>query len=262
MLVWYKYLILYEAMNEPASMVAATKKLLKKNGLTYRDVAKSLKLSEPSVKRMFATGRLTVDRLAQVCELFGFTLAELAQEAQADRQRLRTLTVSQEEKLVSDTKLLLTAVCALNHWTMPDILSAYDLSETECVRCLLELDRMRLIALLPGNRIRLVVARDFDWLSGGPIRKFFRTKGLDDFLGSLFSEKGESMEFVHGMFTDAAFEQLQQELLKVRKRFAELHEESLAAPLIQRHGASLLFATRRSWELAAFAALKWKKPKT
>lgn len=243
-------------MNETASLIAVTKRLLKSNGLTYRDVARSLKLSEPSVKRMFATGRFTVDRLAQVCGLFGFTLAELTQEAQADRQRVRTLTATQEEKLISDTKLLLTAVCALNHWTMPDILAAYILSEAECVRCLLELDRMRLIDLLPGNRIRLVVARDFDWLPDGPIRKFFRTKGLNDFLDSAFKEKEGTMEFVHGMLTDTAFEQLQQELLIVRKRFAEFHEESLSLPLSQRHGASLLLATRCRWEPAAFALLR------
>jgi hypothetical protein len=243
-------------MSEIASLLSTTKRLLKRQGLTYRDVAKSLNLSEPSIKRLFASGRMTVDRLAQIGALLGFSLAELAQEAAADRRRITTLTTAQEALLVSDMKLLLTAVCALNHWALIDIVTTYSMSEAECIHYLLQVDRLRLIELLPGNRIRLLVARDFDWLPDGPIRQFFRTQGQDDFLNSRFNKPGETIAFVHGMFTDEAFTQFHTELQRLRKRFSELHEESLASPISRRHGASLLLATRKSWEPVAFAALR------
>ena len=245
-------------MSETAALLSTTKRLLKSQGMTYRDVAHALKLSEPSVKRMFASGRLTVDRLAQVGALLGYTLAELAQEAEANKQLITRLSSAQESLLVSDIKLLLTAVCALNHWSMADILMTYAMNEAECLQHLLQLDRIRLIALLPSNRIRLLVARDFDWLPDGPISQFFRTESQDDFLGSRFRETGESFAFVHGMFTEAAFTQFHSELLWLRKRFAELHEESLELPLSQRRGASVLMAMRRSWEPQTFAALRRK----
>lgn len=73
---------------------------------------------------------------------------------------LHTLSEAQEKELVSDEKLLLVAVC-LNQWEIADIVRAYRLSEAECIQCLVKLDRLRLITLLPGNRIRLNVARDF-----------------------------------------------------------------------------------------------------
>jgi len=243
-------------MNEIKSLISATKKLLKSQGLTYRDVAKALGISEPSVKRMFASERLTLDRLAQVGELLGFTLAELMQEAASSSQRIRTLTEEQESFLVSDAKLLLTAVCALNHWKMADIVAAYQLTDAECLQCLLYLDRLRLIELLPGNRIRLIVARDFDWLPDGPIRKLFRSQAQDDFLGSSFRGQGESMNFVYGMLTDTAYAQFQSELQRLRRRFSELHEESLLSPLAVRHGAGVLLAARHDWEPAAFARLR------
>jgi hypothetical protein len=243
-------------MSEITSLLSTTKRLLKKHGLTYRDVAKSLKLSEPSIKRMFASSRMTVDRLAQIGALLGYSLAELAQEAVTDKQRITTLTPEQEALVVSDMKLLLTAVCALNHWALSDIIATYSVPEAECIRYLLQIDRLRLIELLPGNRIRLLVARDFDWLPDGPIRQFFRTRGQDDFLNSRFNKPGESISFVHGMFTDAAFSQIQSELQRLRKRFSELHEESLISPLSHRHGASMLLATRKSWEPVAFASLR------
>lgn len=243
-------------MTEIASLLATTKRLLKNQGFTYKEVAKSLKLSEPSIKRMFSSGRMTIDRLAQIADLLGFSLSELAQESTASTRRIATLTPEQEALLVSDMKLLLTAVCAINHWTLADIVATYTLTEAECLQRLLVLDRMALIALMPGNRIRLVIARDFDWLPNGPIRQFFRTQGQSDFLDSLFIRTGESLSFVHGMFTDAAFAEIQTELHQLRKRFAQLHEESLSAPLSQRSGASMLIALRRSWEPPMFARLR------
>src|SRR5512145_3304246 len=174
-------------MSEADQLIAALKKQLKSQGMTYRDVARALKLSEPSVKRLFASGRFTVERLVQVSNLLGFTLAELSKEALAGQTRLSTLTEKQEHEVVSDPKLLVITVCALNHWTMDEMVQLYNVSVPECIRYLLQLDRLRIIDLLPGNRIRLNVARDFDWLPSGPIRQYFRSKGLNDFLKSDFS---------------------------------------------------------------------------
>ncbi|MBS1191832.1 MAG: Transcriptional regulator, family [Rhodocyclaceae bacterium] len=242
-------------MTETSQLIATLKAQLRRQGLTYRDVATALKLSEPSVKRLFASERFTLDRLAQVAHLAGFTLAELAQQAVADVPRLRTLTETQERELVSDTRLLLVAVCALNHWTLADMVAVYRLTEAECLQRLLRLDRLHLIDLLPGNRIRITVARDFDWLPNGPIRQFFRAQGQDDFLNSAFAGPGEEMAFTHGMLTEAAAQEVLTELRNLRRKFALFHDEGLAAPLARRHGTGLLLALRE-WEPAGFAALR------
>jgi transcriptional regulator with XRE-family HTH domain len=242
-------------MSEADQLVAALKKQLKRQGMTYRDVARALKLSEPSVKRLFASGRFTVERLVQVSNLLGFSLAELAQEAHAAQKKLDRLTEKQERELVSDPKLLMVAVCTLNHWTLDEIVALYKLSEPECIKYLLQLDRLRIIDLLPGNRIRLNVARDFDWLPAGPIQHYFRETGMPDFLNDRFGDDDQTLSFVHGMFTDQALAEIQQELRKLRQRFAELHESSLSAPLSKRRGMGLLMAMRR-WEPQDFAKLR------
>jgi len=241
--------------SEIRQIIAAVKRQLKLQGLTYRDVAAALALSEPSVKRLFANEDFTLERLVQVCSLLGFTLAEIAHEAQDGQRHLRTLTPAQEGELVSDARLLLVAVCALNQWRLADMLAAYLLDEAECLRHLLRLDRLGLITLLPGNRIRLNVARDFDWLSDGPIRSYFREQGMPEFIKGGFDGAGESLDFAHGMLTESARATLQDELRQLRGRFAQLHEQSLAAPLAQRRGSGLLLAVRE-WEPAAFAALR------
>lgn len=242
-------------MTEATQLISTIKKQLKSQGMTYRDVARALKLSEPSVKRLFASGRFTIDRLVQVCNLLGYTLAELSKEVQAGQPRLTTLTEKQEREVVSDPKLLVIAVCALNHWTLDEIVATYRLSNAECIKHLLHLDKLRIIDLLPGNRIRINVSRDFDWLPSGPIRQYFEKRGLGDFLKSNFAAENEAMAFVNGMFTDQALAQMQDELRKLRHKFAELHEQSLSAPLSKRSGIGMLLAIRK-WEPADFAQLR------
>lgn len=242
-------------MTEATQLIATIKKQLKSQGMTYRDVARALKLSEPSVKRLFASERFTIERLVQISNLLGYTLAELSKEAQAAQPRLNTLTLKQEREVVSDPKLLVVSVCALNHWTLDEIVATYRVSQAECIKYLLRLDALRIIDLLPGNRIRINVSRDFDWLPSGPIRQYFQGRVMGDFLKSDFSSGDETMAFVNGMLTDQALAQLQDELRRLRRKFGELHEESLAAPLSKRRGVGLLLAMR-GWEPAEFAKLR------
>jgi len=242
---------------ETIQIIAALKRLLKAQGMTYRDLAGKLGLSETSVKRLFASGRLTVERLEQISCILGYTLAELSREAVAGQIKLDTLTVKQERELVADPKLLVVAVCALNNWTLVEIAAYYSITENECLKCLLKLDKLRILDLLPGNRIRINVSRNFDWLPDGPIRYYFQIKGQADFLKSAFAREDESQAFVFGMLTDQAAAQMLDELRRLRQRMAMLHEESLAAPLSRRRGVGLLLAMR-GWEPADFSKLRRK----
>ncbi|VWC55205.1 MULTISPECIES: helix-turn-helix transcriptional regulator [Burkholderia] len=242
-------------MTETAQLIEMLKRQLKAQGMTYRDVARALDVSETSVKRLFASGRFTLERVVEISQLLGYTLAELVQEASASAPRLRVLTEPQEALLVSDDKLLLVAVCAINYWTVQDIVSAYQVTKAECVKYLLMLDRMNVVALLPGDRIRVRVARDFDWLPGGPIRRYFHAHALGDFLDSRFDGEGETMTFSQGMLTEAASAELELELRRLRSKAAALHAESSSAPLAQKRGTSLLIA-KRMWEPAGFQALR------
>jgi transcriptional regulator with XRE-family HTH domain len=242
-------------MDEVSRTIGTVKRLLKAQALTYRDVGKALDLSEASVKRVFSEQRFTVERLAQIARLLGFTLAELLAESASQVPSLRTLTAEQEASVVGDQKLLLVTVCALNRWTLGEIVGEYRLTRAECLKYLLVLDRMGLIELLPGDRIRPRVARDFDWLQDGPIRRYFMEHALDDFLDSDFSQAEEALEFAQGLVTESALAQLRLELRRLRARMAALHEESMAAPLEQRRGIGVVLALRR-WEPKGFKRLR------
>jgi hypothetical protein len=131
----------------------------------------------------------------------------------------------------------------------------YRLTRAECVKYLLMLDRMGLVELLPGDRIRPRVARDFDWSPDGPIRRYFMEHALDDFLDSDFSQAEETLEFAQALVTESALSQLRLEFRRLRARMAALHEESMAAPLTQRRGIGVVLALRR-WEPKGFKRLR------
>lgn len=245
-------------MTETERLVVTLKRLLKRQGYTYRQVGEAIGLSEQSVKRMFSKGTFTLDRLVQLGSLLGMTIAEIAAQASEAVPSIRTLTEAQEKELTAEPELLLIAACVLNGWKPAEITATYKLTVSECLKRLLKLDRLGLITLLPGDRVRLNVARDFDWLPNGPIQRFFRKHEKDDFLASDFAGKSEDLYFLFGMLAPAAKARLHTQVKKLREEFAELHRESMTAPFEQRSGACLLVA-QREWEPRAFAALRRAK---
>jgi hypothetical protein len=168
---------------------------------------------------------------------------------------LDRLTLGQEAQLVADEKLLLIAVLALNQWSLNDMVSFYALSKTEALRRLRILDRLGVIELLPGDRIRRRAKRDFEWSADGPIRRYFADQGLTDFLKGPYDPQDESLEFAHGMLTPPAQAEFKLELRRLRARLAYLHEQSTPAKIADKHGVGVLLALRR-WEPIAFRRLR------
>jgi transcriptional regulator with XRE-family HTH domain len=237
------------------ALVEALKRTLKAKGLTYADLAEGLSLSEASVKRIFSRGDFTLQRLEEVCRIARLDFTELAVAAVEESQGMTQLTAEQEEEIVSDPQLLLVAWCAVNNWTFEQIVATYNLTQAECVRCLAKLDRIKIIELLPGNRIRPLINRTFSWRPDGPIQRHFRSRIEAEYLGSKFDRSDELFLFLSGMLSNASITELIGELRRVARDFAQRHRADLALPLEQRFGTSLLIAMR-PWELRAFRQLR------
>jgi len=144
-------------MKKAVAVVDALKRALRARGVTYADVAKALRLSEASVKRLFSSGHFTLERFEQVCEVARTSLSELAKSIDDGSEDITQLTLEQEREIMADHKLLLVALCALNHLTLEQMTQTYEVSKAECIRLLVALDRIKFLELLPNNRIKLRV---------------------------------------------------------------------------------------------------------
>jgi transcriptional regulator with XRE-family HTH domain len=238
--------------------VEVLKRELKARGVTYAQVARSLKLSEASIKRMFSRRDFTLKRLDQICELTRSEFSDLARILHEEENLVSQLTWEQERAIVSDRKLFLAAVCALNHVTVEQMVAIYDISKAECIQLLARLDRLGFIQLQPNNRIKLLVSHTFSWLPDGPIQRFFNQRAHNEYFRSRFARPHEFMVVMNGMLSRTSSATIVARLKRIAREFSELQGEDAGLPLSQRSAMSMLVAMRH-WELQAFAELRRRK---
>jgi DNA-binding Xre family transcriptional regulator len=242
-------------MSQASALVDAVKTALRRHSLTYAHVGRRLELSESSVKRMFARKKLSLERLEQVCALMGLEIGDLFELAHQAETRITELTEEQERELVSDPKVLLVAVLAVNHWTADKILETYRVSKAEVIKTLTRLDRMRIIDLMPDNRIKVRLARNFTWRKGGPIQRFFEDRLQRDFFESSFHGSHELRIIINGSLSRRSIEQLQGQMRRIAEEFDSLVGADRHLDHEGRIGASLVMAIR-PWEPNLFVELR------
>ena len=240
-------------------LVDLLKRELRRRGVTYAQLGRRLGISEASVKRMFSRKDFTLARLDLVCELLGAELSDLAGMLRRDEGLIPSPTLEQEKAVVADRKLLLTAVCVLNHMSIDEIVSTYDLTKNECVRLLVRLDRLGIIRLQVNNRVKLLVARHFSWLPDGPLQRFFTRHALGDYFGARFDGPEEYMKFATGMLSQKSSDELIGRLKRLAREFYDLHGEDTTLPRGRRKEISLLVALRPC-KMRAFDDLRREKP--
>ncbi len=238
-------------MSQASLLIQALKQSLKSQNITYKDLAIHLDLSESSVKRMFANGQLSLERIDAICECIGIEISDLLQKMQHMSHRISQLTLEQEKKIVSDRKLCLMTVCVINHWSLKEILDFYNLDEYECIRYLAELDKLKLIELLPKNKIKLLISPGFSWILNGPIQKFFQQYILMDYIGSNFQKEDEEMICQFGMLTAESNALLRKKLRHLAREFVTLSEQDASEPISKRFG-SVCFLMTRPWATTIF----------
>lgn len=231
-------------------IVAELKRALRERGLTYASVARQLAVSLATVKRLFASGDFSLERVERICELLGVSLRDILERAAERSAPTNQLTLAQEREIIADPKLFLVTWLVLNRMTVEDITRLYRFSDREIVRCLIRLDRLKVIELQPGNRVRLLVSRRFSWRPGGPVQRYIHDKLLREFLASAFIGAPEEFFFHGAMVSEAVHAQLKRVLQNAARECMELIERERAAPEA-RHGAAFVLALR-PWGYSGF----------
>lgn len=242
-------------MSETAAIIDTVKHQLKVQQKTYQDVADALHLTEASIKQMFASNRLSLERLDVICnEVLGIEISELVQLMADKPATVSRLSASQEKGLVANESLLLVAVLVMNNWTPSEIIEHYELEQVECTQHLRALEKLKLIKIGP-SRIRLLIDQNFTWISNGPIERYFQQTIQSDFLDADFAEPGEKRVFRTGMLSLRSSAELCTRIDRLVAEFVECNREDSQLELSNRTGYSLIVAMR-PWLMPAFADMK------
>ncbi len=242
-------------MSSPELVLQVLRNELRRAGMTYKELAARIDMSESSIKRMFGQKDMALSRLAQICKAAGIALEDVLRQAADVTPHTDHLTLTQERSLMANPKLLLVAICCLGHWSMEQILETYELSEPECVLALVELDRLELIELKPMNRYRLRVSSAFHWRADGPVQEYFREFVVADYFNGRFDGVGETLMCVPARLSQGSAAELLQKIQQLGAELARLHQEDRRLPASERDGFTLMLGFR-SWEFAAFTALR------
>lgn len=242
-------------MSSPDLILDALRAQLRAAGITYKALAERIGVSESSVKRMFGNRDMALSRLADICQATGIPLEAVLRGALETRPELDALSLPQERSLVANPRLLLVAICCLGHWSLEQIVETYRLTEPECVKLLAELDRLGLIELKPLNRYLLRVSNAFRWLPDGPVQHFFREHVVGDYFAGRFDGAGEALMCLPARLSQASAQELSLRIEQLAAELARLHRNDRRLPAGERDGYTLLLGFR-SWELAAFTALR------
>jgi hypothetical protein len=93
---------------------------------------------------------------------------------------------------------------------------------------LFTLDRLRLIELHPGNRIRLLVSDNVFWGKGGPSWERYHKTMTDDFLDHDFDQLGARRQFSAGQLSDASLKLLLKKVDGIIRQFNELADMDMS----------------------------------
>lgn len=241
-------------MAQISPLLSTLKKALKAHGLTYAEVANNLDITEASVKRLFSEQTISLQRLEQICQIMELEISDLVQMMNEQHPRLQHLTVAQEEEITKDLALLLITVSVLNRWTLQDIISFYKLSENDCIQKLARLDKLKIIELLPKNKIKLLVATNFSWLDNGPIQNFFQEKIAQEYFKTKFEDDEECLIVLNGMLSQQSNGEFQRKLKKLAREFDDINNDDAALSLHQRNGVTVVMAVR-NWRYGLFKPL-------
>jgi AcrR family transcriptional regulator len=237
-------------MADRTQIVAELKRALRASGHTYAEVAKKLHLSEASVKRLFSKEDLTLERIDAICELVGLGVMEIMDRAREKAAPTTQLTHAQEAEIVSDLRLLFMTWLVLIRTPFEEIVLSYRFSERDALKYLIQLDRLKVIELQPGNRVKLLISRHFSWRSGGPVQKFIDQKLLREFFASHFTDPTEEFFFHGGRVSEDGLMRMKRALQSAARDCAEIIERDRSNG-DKRAGAAFVLALR-PWNYSGF----------
>jgi len=235
-------------------LVSTLKRHMKAREITYPMLAHGLKLSLPTIKRMFSGHALTLQRLDDVCEFLGIDLSDLAAQSLASEALPHRLTADQEKALADDPLLLALFQYLLNEWTVADVLERLEISRAECVKRLARLDRLRIIELHPGDRVRLKVARTIDWQPNGPVRKRYASRVIRELMLNPFTGSGEAIRYAFRDVSPVSHDLMLRRLQRLADDFEEIADLDAVLPPVSRRSIGFVIALR-PWKFSLMDAI-------
>ncbi len=152
-------------------LMQALRRALKTRSITYRELGRSLGISEATVKRMFREQDCSLSRLSQICNILNISLYDLMGVAQQQEESRTELTPEHEHYLAAHPGHFAFLLCLLQRQTPECIQARHQLTDRCVFYYLRDLDRQGFLELGEGYRFRLKVGPQVSWSLQGPLQQ-------------------------------------------------------------------------------------------
>lgn len=226
------------------ALLTVLRRELRNQGWTAIRIAEALGIGEATAKRWLAGRGLSLDRLEQLADLAGMSIAALAREAEADRPALtRELTLAQERALSGDTLLSFLFMTILGGTSPDEIALDFGVPASLLEPALVRLERLALIDRPRGRRVRPLVDRSLAFRKT-PLRAMFEQQMKPQFLAMDFAAPDAIYASEVIKLSDMGAAQLAELIEQHRRDVQALAEQDRERALLQRQWYGMLCALR------------------
>lgn len=247
-------------MNETERLFDTLKRCLRSKGVTYGGLARKLNLSESSVKRLFAKGSFSVERLERVCRAIDMSIADLVRMAAGQAtapapDKDFTLTLEQERILAGNPSLLAFFYLLLNGHQPEVVAERLGLSKRAVANFLSRLVACGLCHAGKGRQVNLNARLPIAWRPDGPVRVLYERQVRSEFLQGEFAAKNEALNFHSAELSPASVRILMRKMERLSADFADLALLDVGLPSREKMSVAMLLATR-PWVFSMFSAYR------
>ena len=238
-------------------LLLSLKSALKSKGISYKDLATSLSLSEASIKRIFSTGTFSLDRFLQICEVSGISPEDLFGLANEHSTRDHEYTLEQEEFFSEHPKHLAFFDLLLKDKTPKEIARKHELTPIQMQNFLRDIENLGLIEWMPKDKIKLKVSKNVRWRKGGPLKSKLLPLATDEFLKNSFDELNCENRF---LLLDLSEKSLRKLKVRIHELVDDLMKDANIDLLAKSKSETVgLFVAYRPWNFSLLKSPKTKK---
>lgn len=203
-------------LNKQALQIVRNK--AKSQGLTQSELATKLGVSLPTIKRWYGGGTITLESLQRLVAEVGLTLTEVFSSLEETASETFHYTEEQEHFFSENPDYLAYFDNLLRGQSPSQIQKKFHMSERKSVQYLGKLDKLKLIAWLPKNKVKLLVKGEPVWKTGGELAKKLRSDIFRSFIER--EQRSDAHFFLHDYLPEDRDELARkiQELIEFAKR--------------------------------------------
>lgn len=244
-------------MSQIDQFLNALKRSLKAKNILYRDIAKSLGLSESSVKRILSSKSLSLERLEEICRVADLSFSDIVKSANLEEANQPLILSDEQEKALAENARLLHFYMMLQEGRTPQkIEKEYQIHSSESKKYLFQLDRLNLIELHPRDKVKLKRQGFLRFRRDGPVGKALFDQTKQNYLNYDFRPE----DYIRFVLIKMSAPSLAKYKAKLERLVMEMQEESRYevehnVPVLD---AGVLMAFR-PWQYSYMGAIKKKE---